>query len=83
MMTTEMQENFHEKILDVLNEFDGKLLVEEAIMSLVTLAYQLAVEQAENPEEGIDFIYEVLDSIAETEMEEGDFSEEDEMTLES
>ncbi len=76
-MGTRTQENFHKKLLAALNEFDGELLVDEAVMSLISLAYQLAVEQAPSAEEGVDMIYDILDSIAEM-GEDGDLSAEDE-----
>ena len=75
-MTTRTQEIFNKKLLAALNEFDGELLVDEAVMSLVTLAYQLAVEQAPSAEEGVDLIYDILDSIAEM-GDEVDLSDED------
>ncbi len=79
-MTTSDREIFFKKLVGLLEEFDGTLLVDEAIYSLTTLAFQLAVQHAESQEEGVEILYDIVDSITGSD-EEMDFSDDEDAEI--
>jgi hypothetical protein len=79
-MSDSERDIFFKKLIGLLEESDGKLLVDEVIFSLGTLAYQLAVQHAPTPEEGVEIFCEIMDSITESGNED-DFPEDTEVEL--